>query len=133
MIPEKQLKKCFELQEEILETLDINKKHYTLTMEELNKRDIIHCKYFHKINKNRKNVIVLLHGFFSSGIGMFKIVKVLMDYFYVVVIDLPGFGLSSRRKVTPNSLNGWLKYFCECKQNVMRLITKSHLPNPLQK
>lgn len=115
MIPQKQLDKCYKLQRELLDTLDINRKHYTFAMEEINKRDTIHCKYFHKINKNRKNVIVLLHGFFSAGIGMLKLIKVLMDYFYVVVIDLPGFGLSSRRKVTPNSIDGWLKYFCTCK------------------
>lgn len=115
MIPDSTIEKCYSIQREILDSIEIDRKDYTFTMEEVSKLDRIHCKYFHKINKNRKNVVVLLHGFFSAGISMFKIVKVLMDYFYVVVIDLPGFGLSSRRKFTPDSPDAWIKYFCKSK------------------
>ena len=124
MIPEHTIEKCYSIQKEIFDSIEIDREHYTFSMEEVSKLDTVHCKYFHKINKNRKNVIVLLHGFFSAGISMFKMVKVLMDYFYVIVIDLPGFGLSSRRKITPNSTDEWIDYFCKCKSLFPNLLCK---------
>lgn len=45
--------------------------------------------------------MLLIHGYNACKGNMFRIAEILQDYFYLVIIDLPGMNLSHKPKQTP--------------------------------
>lgn len=104
---------CHSNIKKILGSLTIHEEFYSIKKIKTTPNHYIHSIHFSKIEQEKDNVLVILHGFFASSISQFKLVKLLMDFYYVVVLDIPGFGLSSRLSNTPKSNPEWIYYFCK--------------------
>lgn len=68
--------------------------HYT-------EHDFLHYTLIHKIPQTDKNVLVVIHGYAGFGGNFYKLMAELANKYYIVLVDLPDMGFSSRQKVTP--------------------------------
>ena len=98
-------------EKQIWENLNIDPKYFTIEDNLLKDGRVIHTIVFHKQPKKEDNVLIMLHGYLGASIIFFKMFKVLMEHFYIVAIDLPGFGSSSRSKKHPSNTEDWISYF----------------------
>lgn len=58
------------------------------------------------------NVLVLLHGYGGCGACFYKLAAKLYKNYHLIIIDLPGFGFSSRKTITPfHSIETCLDYY----------------------
>lgn len=64
-----------------IENVKINLNHYVRTIS---------------VGDKTKPVLVLVHGYGGAGIMFWKIIKPLMEHYYVILIDQLGMGASSR-------------------------------------
>ena len=100
-------------EQDLLKTIGINPEEYSISQEYLPNGNSIHNISFQHPSPG-KPTILLIHGYFSSNISMFKLYPLLRREFNVISIDLPGFGLSpSPQKLSFSNENEWIKYFTE--------------------
>jgi len=64
------------------------------------------------VTKKKNNVLVMLHGYGGFGGTFYKLAGRLADSFHLIIIDLPGFGFSSRPNTAPfDSTESCLQFF----------------------
>ena len=114
------MQKEFDLERQILENLNISPQDFHQHDLELSPGKTAHYLVFDKTAKTKVNVLVMLHGYLGSSMVFFKMFKVLMQHFYIVSVDLQGFGLSSRHPLTPDSMDLWIQYFTAPVISVLR-------------
>lgn len=71
----------------------------------INDSEYIHYTTISKRDKNvtkrKNNVMVMLHGYGGFGATFYKLAGKLADQFHLILVDLPGFGFSSRPDNVP--------------------------------
>ena len=67
--------------------------------------------HYLEFGMNNKITIMIIHGFGATGITNFKLVPSLMKHFWVILIDLPGFGKSDWTNFEFSSPEMALKFF----------------------
>ena len=77
----------------------------------LNKNEFIYYTRIQKQKPTKDNILLMAHGYMGSNTTFFKMYGALKNDFHIISIDLPGQGLSSSVKVTPNSPEKWIEYF----------------------
>ena len=102
-----------EFERQLLKTLNIDPSEYSISQEHLPNGNSIHNLTFKHKNPNAP-YLLLIHGYFSSNVSMFKLYPILRRHFNIVSIDLPGFGLSSSYGIENLKSNAeWIQYFTE--------------------
>lgn len=110
------MEKSLQQEKEIFDSIGIDTKYYSQQFEYLEDGTRVHTVHFSKVPRTKDNVLVMVHGYFSSNVSSFKLNKVLMDNFYIISVDLPGFGLSTNQKADElDSNQKWVDYFNNCK------------------
>ena len=102
---------CVDLERKLLKSLGIAESEYSISQEYLPNGNSIHNIQF-KSDCPDKPQLLMIHGYFSCNISLFKFYKILSSEFNITSIDLPGFGLSG--DVGMNALNSnqeWIDYF----------------------
>lgn len=71
--------------------------------------------YIHTVNfgNKKKPAIVLLHGYWSGNPTFLKLLKPLGPFFNIYLIDLLGFGLSSRTEFNCQTPDETINYFID--------------------
>lgn len=108
---QKDLEKAKEYERQILRTQGFADSEFEVAECGLANAEFIHYVRIQKTPATRDNVLLMAHGYMGSNIGFFKMYSALKEHFHIVSIDIPGQGLSSSRKETPESIEGWLDYF----------------------
>jgi pimeloyl-ACP methyl ester carboxylesterase len=54
-----------------------------------------------RVTKEHNNVLVMLHGYGGFGATYYKLASKLANDFHLILVDLPGFGFSSRHSEAP--------------------------------
>lgn len=87
----------------LLEFSDLSHEQYKvekIIIEETETEDIHMTTIL--VGDPQKAPLVLCHGYGGSGTLFYRVIAGLAEHFYVIVIDLIGFGSSSRPKFTIN-------------------------------
>lgn len=60
-------------------------------------RDFIHYTVVRKVAETPDNVLVILHGFGGFGAVFYRLIEELAPHFFILLVDLPDMGFSSRQ------------------------------------
>ena len=90
--------------------MDLEASHFQSCDLAISPLKKVHYLVFSKTPRTEDNVLVMLHGYLGTSVVFFKMFKVLMEKFYIVSVDLQGFGLSSREKRTPETVDEWIQF-----------------------
>lgn len=76
----------------------------------INDQEFLHYTVIRKIPETENNVLVILHGYGGFGGVFYKLVKELVNDYFIILVDLPDMGFSSRQKKplfhdTPSALD----------------------------
>ena len=82
----------------------------------LDNDQIIHYTVFSKVGikvtEKSSNVLLMLHGLGGWGNYFFRLINLLIEEYFIIVLDIPGFAFSSRKcDEVPKSLDEWLHFF----------------------
>lgn len=104
------LEECRVIECNILESVKIPVSEFEIKECVLSDKSYIHYIQINKVPITER-VILMTHGYLGSNMSFFKMYKQLMDHYHIISFDLPGQGLSSSEKITPQTIMGWIDYF----------------------
>ena len=68
----------------------------------------------YEFGDKEKPIIVIVHGYMANAMSFYKVFKYLEQDFHVILIDLLGFGASSRPKFLGNGHKEATEFFLQC-------------------
>jgi pimeloyl-ACP methyl ester carboxylesterase len=102
---QKLLKKLLKYERQVFECVGLRPHEYFQSVEN------VQPTHYLKFGDPKNTAILLVHGYGGSAINFFRIIPELMKHFFVIAIDLLGFGASDRPEYKFDKFDRTIGYF----------------------